>query len=336
LGFELEETDDLIKNNSINENSSLKRDPHYADKTLAVSIDRACLSKEGQLNWNNNQNQLRILAKLKKISLEKDEIKNLYEELKKKERHFHMTNNSAQDAFRRLKISHHDSIRMNEEIENLKEIKISLDAKVNIYTNEIYTQENLNKNLIKENTLLLNENDKLKNKFVEVEEDIKKVQRLDKYIKKHSTASSSKKINNNINNNNKNNNKNVKLNNNAISEDDNNNGLDPQLFSYKYFPKDSNKDKKEGIEQTLFVLHEKLIKLNPSILPVFNKLVGDIQNERETIISSSSYRQPPMPCSSPPTHPFRSTSPKYSNNRNNKTTSFQTNLVYGGNIRKSM
>lgn len=329
MEYELKETDELIRNYSLinHKLSNREVDLRYADKT----IDRACISKEDQLIWNNNQNNLKILTKLKKISLEKNEIKILYEQLKKKERHFHMTNNSAQDVFRRLKIFHHDSIRMNEEIDNLKLIKINNEAKINIYINEIETQEKLNKNLINENTLLLNENNKLKNKFIEVEEDIKKVRKLDKYIKKHSTLSS--------NNNNENLYKNIKnfKENNDIVEDSitinksNNNGLDPQLFSLKYFPKESHKNKKDGIEKTLFVLHEKLMKSNPEMLPIFNKLVDDIKNERETIISSSSYRQPAI--SSTPIPSVRSMSPKYSNN---KVISFQTNIGYGSNIRKSM
>jgi hypothetical protein len=63
-----------------------------------------------------NQRAARLAAKLKRVALEKEDIRGRYEELCRRERQFVLSTKQAADASRRLNVSHQEVLRLRKDL----------------------------------------------------------------------------------------------------------------------------------------------------------------------------------------------------------------------------
>ena len=173
----------LIENN-------LLREQTMEYETNQDKSDREHLNTSQDSITSSDNYKKKLLSRLKRVGMEKEELKIRYEELKSKERQFHLAQCMVHDSSRRIKFFHHEITKVREELIQEREVKETLYHENSELKAALGKIQEENKFLSDENAKLAMEVINLKTKFKVIDTDYRKLARLNKFIEKHATSPS--------------------------------------------------------------------------------------------------------------------------------------------------
>lgn len=257
-------------NRLLNENNLLREQiieyEAYQDKS---DRDQVNISQDSIVSIDNYKKNL--VSRLKRVGIEKEELKIKYEELKSKERQFHLAQCVVHDSSRRIKFFHHEINKLREEVIHEREAKeANHHENCELKTALVKIQE--------ENSFLSNENAKLavevinlKSKFKVIDTDYRKLARLNKFIEKHATSSNSSSAFSSSS---------VGVKNKSLSFQDSPIQLTLHNLEEKYLYNNTPTVIAQT-DSTLTMLQNKLMTEYVSALPLIRRLLNDVDSERE-------------------------------------------------------
>ena len=257
-------------NRLLNENSLLREQIlEYEANQDRSDRDQVNISQDSIVSIDNYKKNL--ISRLKRVGIEKEELKMKYEDLKSRERQFHLAQCVVHDSSRRIKFFHHEINKLREELIHEKEGR------------EASHQENgelkaaLGK-IQEENSFLSNENAKLaveiinlKSKFKVIDTDYRKLARLNKFIEKHATSSASSSAFTSSS---------IGVKNKSLSFQDSPIQIILHNLEEKYLYCNTPTVVTQT-DSTLTLLQNKLMTEQVSALPLIRRLLNDVDSERE-------------------------------------------------------
>ncbi len=255
-------------NRLLNENSLLREQIlEYEANQDRSDREQMNISQDSIVSIDNYKKNL--ISRLKRVGIEKEELKMKYEDLKSRERQFHLAQCVVHDSSRRIKFFHHEINKLRDELTHEKEGR------------EACHQENgelkaaLGK-IQEENSFLSNENAKLaveiinlKSKFKVIDTDYRKLARLHKFIEKHATSSSSAFTSSSVGVKNK-----------SLSFQDSPIQIILHNLEEKYLYCNTPTVVTQT-DSTLTLLQNRLMTEHVSALPLIRRLLNDVDSERE-------------------------------------------------------
>ena len=144
---QVESVNSQLTNRLFYQNSFLLGDntnPFASSSALNTSGDNINSSSTGKsdLQYASQQYQ-KLSAKFRRLNHEKDDLRKQFEELKKKERQFHLCAAMSTDSLRRLKYSHSQMLKMREDLEAEKQRFALLHSDYNSSRSEVKDLQNM-------------------------------------------------------------------------------------------------------------------------------------------------------------------------------------------------
>jgi len=175
-------------NRLLNENNLLREQIIEYETNQDRDKEQVNISQDSIASIDNNYKK-NLISRLKRVGIEKEELKIKYEDLKSKERQFHLAQCVAHDSSRRIKFFHHEITKLRDELVNEKEIKDTYHHENNELKTALGKIQEENLFLSNENSKLAMEVINLKSKFKTIDTDYRKLARLNRFVEKHATSS---------------------------------------------------------------------------------------------------------------------------------------------------
>lgn len=175
-------------NRLLNENNLLREQIIEYETNQDRDKEQVNISQDSIASIDNNYKK-NLISRLKRVGIEKEELKIRYEDLKSKERQFHLAQCVAHDSSRRIKFFHHEITKLRDELVNEKEIKDTYHHENNELKTALGKIQEENLFLSNENSKLAMEVINLKSKFKTIDTDYRKLARLNRFVEKHATSS---------------------------------------------------------------------------------------------------------------------------------------------------
>jgi chromosome segregation ATPase len=172
----------------LNENNLLREQIIEYETNQDRDKEQVNISQDSIASIDNNYKK-NLISRLKRVGIEKEELKIRYEDLKSKERQFHLAQCVAHDSSRRIKFFHHEITKLRDELVNEKEIKDTYHHENNELKTSLGKIQEENLFLSNENSKLAMEVINLKSKFKTIDTDYRKLARLNRFVEKHATSS---------------------------------------------------------------------------------------------------------------------------------------------------
>ncbi len=175
-------------NRLLNENNLLREQIIEYETNQDRGKEQVNISQDSIASIDNNYKK-NLISRLKRVGIEKEELKIKYEDLKSKERQFHLAQCVAHDSSRRIKFFHHEITKLRDELVNEKEIKDTYHHENNELKTALGKIQEENLFLSNENSKLAMEVINLKSKFKTIDTDYRKLARFNRFVEKHATSS---------------------------------------------------------------------------------------------------------------------------------------------------
>ena len=273
-----------------NENEVLRRklltleekdDLEFYDRNM-LHTNTSIISQDGSLVSGKESNKMqRQLIKIRRLGQEKEELKTVLEELKKKERIFHSSACIAHDASRRFQIASQENIRLKEELEKEKSKRLQYEEDIKHLHLDLHDFQHSESRIRDEYNRKMQELTGLRSKVIQLEQENKNITKLNRFISKHTPDPDSNNVMG----------KKLPLQGSSysstikkVSSDDQH--IVPTRIIQGYLEQMDEKTMfNPNIDTTISILQDSLMCHAPILLPMLRKLTTEIHSERTKILT---------------------------------------------------
>eukprot|EP01034_Spumella_vulgaris_P021689 gene21689-27731_t len=141
---------------------------------------------ETAVSTRSNHEKNRMLSKLRKSGQERESLKEQFEALKAKERQFLLSNKLAQDASRRLRISHQDLLRTKKELDTERLVHADTERDLRLIRQDTLELKQSESHLREERARMVHEVAMLRERVATLDDERRRNGQLSKFVTKHS------------------------------------------------------------------------------------------------------------------------------------------------------
>jgi len=273
-----------------NENEVLRRklltleekdDLEFYDRNM-LHTNTSIISQDGSFVSGKESNKMqRQLIKIRRLGQEKEELKTVLEELKKKERIFHSSACIAHDASRRFQIASQENTRLKEELEKEKSKRLQYEEDIKHLHLDLHDFQHSESRIRDEYNRKMQELTGLRSKVIQLEQENKNITKLNRFISKHTPDPDSNNVMG----------KKLPLQGSSysstikkVSSDDQH--IVPTRVIQGYLEQMDEKNMfNPNIDTTISILQDSLMCHAPILLPMLRKLTTEIHSERTKILT---------------------------------------------------